>query len=175
MGVTHAGLVNRADSSSTYAALYPELYRLLARRRQPEDERVTPQGWSVLQHLELSGPLTIQELKQHLCRAQSVASDMVAALERSGLLVRMKDPADRRRTLVWLSDQGSDFLRRLRDVLDREALARCMADLSDSDCQALLHGTSALVRAAETARRRELREVCAAEKNPRQQPRSQKR
>ncbi len=159
MGRAQSEGVTPARTSKIYRELYPELYRLLGRRVRSEDPRVTPQGWAVLQHLELAGPLTVQEMTTHLGRAQSVVSEMVATLERAGMLVRLKDPDDRRRTLVWISEEGSGFLQRQREVLDRERLDRAIAAMTPSERDALLEGTSALVRAADAERRRELARV----------------
>jgi DNA-binding MarR family transcriptional regulator len=46
-----------------------------------------------------------------------VVSEIAARLERQGLLEREADPADRRRTLVWLTAAGQAALRRHREVL----------------------------------------------------------
>jgi DNA-binding MarR family transcriptional regulator len=83
----------------------------------------------VLEHLALAGPLTVGEAAAHLNRAQSVISEIVTHLERQGLLEREDDPADRRRTLIWLTPQGHDALRRDREVLSVDHLARAMARL----------------------------------------------
>jgi DNA-binding MarR family transcriptional regulator len=144
--------VATTDPAGRYAELFPEVYRLLGRRQHRDDQRVTPQGWATLQHLELTGPLTVHEMTLHLSRAQSVVSDMVSVLERAGLLRRMRDPNDRRRTLVWLTDEGLAFLRRQRDVLDRNRLARVLSHVAPDDREALLRGTASLLRAARALR-----------------------
>ena len=54
----------------------------------------------------MAGPLTIGEAALHLERAQSVVSEIVSHLVQQGLLERESDPADRRRTLVWLTPAG---------------------------------------------------------------------
>jgi DNA-binding MarR family transcriptional regulator len=75
----------------------------------------------------VTGPLTVGEAAAHLSRAQSVVSEIVSHLERQGLLERDSDPADRRRTLVWLTPGGHDALRRDREVLGVDLLARAMS------------------------------------------------
>jgi len=70
-------------------------------------------------------------------RAQSVISEIVTHLERDGLLERESDPADRRRTLVWLTPGGHQALRRDREVLDVDLLARAMARLTPKQADAL--------------------------------------
>lgn len=57
-------------------------------------------------------------------RAQSVISEIVTHLERNGLLERRNDPEDRRRTLIWLTPGGHEALRRDREVLGLDLLAR---------------------------------------------------
>jgi DNA-binding MarR family transcriptional regulator len=140
--------VTTHDPAGRYAELFPDVYRLFGRRQHKGDQHVTPQGWATLQHLELAGPLTVHEMTLHLGRAQSVVSDMVSVLERAGLLRRMRDPSDRRRTLVWLTDEGIAFLQRQRDVLDRDRLAQVLSRLTPEDSEALLRGTAALLEAA---------------------------
>jgi DNA-binding MarR family transcriptional regulator len=102
----------------------------------------------VLTHLSLAGPLTIGEAAQHLDRAQSVVSDIVSQLEGHGLLEREQDPADRRRTLVWLSPAGVARLAEDRQVLSVERLRRAMDRMSRAERDGLLAGVAALLDAA---------------------------
>jgi DNA-binding MarR family transcriptional regulator len=95
----------------------------------------------------LSGPVTIGEMGKHLDRAQSVVSEIVDHLEKGGLLERIRDPRDRRRTLVWLTDAGIALLEREREVLSVELLTRAMARMRDEDRTALLSGMRALLAA----------------------------
>jgi DNA-binding MarR family transcriptional regulator len=149
-----------------YASLYPQVYRLLHRVARTPMDHITPQSWAVLQHLEMSGPLTVSEMTQHFGRAQSVTSEMVAQLVHRGLLRRAQDPEDRRRTLVWLTDAALDLLQRQRDVLDRERLQVAMRRMSAQEKRALLQGTVALLRAADGARR----DALGLAASPRQAP-----
>ena len=75
-----------------------------------------------------------------MSRAQSVISEIVAHLERQGLLEREDDPADRRRTLVWLTAQGHEALRRDREVLSVDQLARALARLPPGQADDLIAG-----------------------------------
>jgi DNA-binding MarR family transcriptional regulator len=86
-------------------------------------------------------------MARHLQRAQSVVSEVVDHLERDGLLERARDPRDRRRALVWLTEAGLAYLERDRDVLSRELLARAMARMTLAARAALLRGTRALIQA----------------------------
>jgi len=144
----------RADAER-FADLFPEIYRRFVARRTHDRNRLTPQMWAILQHLELAGPLTVGEAARHFERAQSVVSDTVSALEARGLLERIRDARDRRRTLVWLTEDAQEHLRRERRVLDEERLAAAMEALSPRARTQLLEGMRALVDSPATSSRKE--------------------
>lgn len=87
--------------------------------------------------------------KQHpeIDRAQSVVSEIVEHLERDGLLARVRDEKDRRRTSVWLTDAGRARLMEEQEVLSKSALERAFARMTAQEREQLLAGTRALVRA----------------------------
>jgi DNA-binding MarR family transcriptional regulator len=139
------------DEDMTDAALYAELFPavyLRFHRRDGKARELPAASRGVLQHLSLTGPLTIGELSTHLDRVQSATSEIVDHLEADGLLERMRDPRDKRRVLVWLTDEGQARLARERQVLSVELLERAMALLEPHEREALLTGTRALLRAA---------------------------
>ena len=103
----------------------------------------------MLEHLALAGPLTIGEAAAHMRRAQSVISEIVTHLERDGLLERENDPGDRRRTLIWLTPDGHEALRRDRDVLGIDLLTRAMSRLPPGQADALNAGMRALIDQAQ--------------------------
>jgi DNA-binding MarR family transcriptional regulator len=102
----------------------------------------------VLEHLAMTGPLTIGEAAGHLDRAQSVVSEIVSHLENQGLLERERDPADRRRTLVWLTPAGLSALRQDREVLGLDLLARALGRMPPGQADALIAALQSLVAAA---------------------------
>ena len=106
----------------------------------------------MLQHLSLTGPLTVGEMAEHLDRAQSVVSEMVDRLEKGGILERMRDPRDKRRALVWLTDEGASLLERDREVLSRDLVLGAMKNLTAEERHGLLEGMRALVRSADLLR-----------------------
>jgi len=127
-----------------FAGLFRAVYLTFHRRDGPRSQL---QGASraVLEHLSLAGPLTVGEASAHMSRAQSVISEIVAHLERQGLLEREDDPADRRRTLVWLTTQGHEALRRDHEVLSVDRLAGAMERLPPGQADELIAGLRALV------------------------------
>jgi DNA-binding MarR family transcriptional regulator len=133
-----------------FAALFRALYLTYHRRDGPRSD-LPGASRAVLTHLAVAGPLTVGEAAVHLGRAQSVVSEIVDGLEGRGLLLRDRDPADRRRTLVWLTPAGIDAMRRDAEVLSHEALAAAIARMTDTDRTALLAGAAALLGAAPSA------------------------
>ena len=96
---------SEAERAGEFEQLFRAVYLTFHRRDGPRSQ-LPGASAAVLEHLALAGPLTIGEAAAHLRRAQSVVSEIVAHLERQGLLEREADPADRRRTLIWLTAAG---------------------------------------------------------------------
>jgi len=135
---------NPEDDAKEFGELFPAIY-LRFHRRDGKKRALPSASRSVLHHLTLTGPLTIGEMAKHFDRAQSVVSEMVEHLERDGLVERMRDPRDKRRSLVWLSDKGLALLDREREVLSSDLLARVMTCMKATDRRALLRGMHALI------------------------------
>ena len=136
-----------AQAGQAFAELFGAVF-LHFHRRGPKRSRWTPQGWAVLQHLQIAGPLTVTEAAKHMERAQSVMSEIITGLEKKGLLARMRDSRDRRRTLVWLTDAGREAMAAEREVLSAERLASAFARLDMGTREALFRALRALVDAA---------------------------
>jgi DNA-binding MarR family transcriptional regulator len=104
------------ERAERFAARFRAVYLTFHRRDGPRSQ-LAGASRAVLEHLAMAGPLTVGEAAAHLRRAQSVVSEIVSHLQDQGLLERENDPADRRRTLIWLTPVGHDALRRDREVL----------------------------------------------------------
>jgi DNA-binding MarR family transcriptional regulator len=135
------------DEAERYAELFRAVYLTYHRRDGPRSG-LTGASRAVLGHLAVSGPLTVGEAARHLDRAQSVVSEIVDQLAGKGLLERERDPADGRRTLVWLTPDGQRALRHDGDVLGIDRLAAALARLPAEQRTALITATAALVAAA---------------------------
>ena len=129
-----------------FEACFQQSY-LRFHRRDGKRSEISSASRGLLTHLALSGPLTVGEMSLHLDRAQSVVSELVSRLVSKGLLARERDPANGRRTLVWLTDEGIGFLQRDREVLSVELLSRTMSRMDPEDRGALLRGLRALIAA----------------------------
>lgn len=110
------GSVPGRESAERFAELFGAVYLAFHRRDAPRSG-LSGASRGALLHLAMTGPLTVGEIATHLRRAQSVVSEIVDRLESRGLLEREADPADRRRTLVWLTTAGQELLRADRQVL----------------------------------------------------------
>ena len=132
-------------AAERFAAQFPQIYLHFHRRDEKRSE-LSGASRAVLTHLAMTGPLTVGEAAGHLDRAQSVVSEIVAQLADKGLLERWRDARDRRRTLVWLTPAGLEFLDRDRDVLSLELLAAAFVEMTPAEQEALSIGVNALLR-----------------------------
>ncbi len=137
------------STADEFCALFPAVYLRFCRRGRDDAARLTPQMDAVLHHLSMSGPLTVGEMARHFGRAQSVVSEIVGGMVGRGLLETMKDARDRRRTLVWLTDEAHAVMARRSQVLDPQLVAAAMKKLPAGERSRLVESMRALVRAAE--------------------------
>lgn len=135
-------------AAESFCALFPALYLQFCRRHDRRDVRLTAQMDAILHHLAMSGPLTIGEMAVHFGRAQSVVSEIVDGLEKKRLLARMRDERDKRRVLVWLTDEARAQLSRRAQVLDPERVEAAMRRLAPQERDTLIAALQALVAAA---------------------------
>ena len=146
------------EAASEFAALFPQVYRRFCRRTKPTAFRPTPESLAVLQHLAETGPLTVTEAARHMGRSQATMSEILGRLVARGLLARVRDQRDRRRTLVWLTPAGERVLDESRQILSPALLKRALRDLTPAQRQRLV-GSMAALLAAGQAKRGERRET----------------
>ncbi len=127
-----------AEFAAAFEDLFRSTYLRAVRRVRDKRERLTPETVAVLDHLAMSGPLTPGELARHLDRAPSTLSEMLDHLLAKGLLERDRDPADARKSLIWLSEAGRAALIEARQVLDPAVLARAATALPEAERAASL-------------------------------------
>jgi len=82
-----------------------------------------------------------------------VISEIVDQLEKNRLLARVRDEGDRRRTLVWLTDEARARLAEEQEVLGLELLERAIGGMDPRARAKLIEGTRALVEAADRVAR----------------------
>jgi DNA-binding MarR family transcriptional regulator len=99
-----------------------------------------------LHELDVAAPMSQRDLAVRLCLEKSTVSRMVADLERKKLLVRERDPDNRRLYRLRLTTQGRTAHRRIARHFHQQYL-RWEAAMTQAERDALLIGLPALVRA----------------------------
>jgi DNA-binding MarR family transcriptional regulator len=133
------------------AQLRMAILRTARRLRQEAGVDLGPALIAALGTVERHGPLTPSELADLERVKRPTATRMVNRLEAEGLIVRARDPADGRSSLVSASPRGLELLRRLRKR--RTAyLARRLRELGPDEVAALADAAEILERLVEGER-----------------------
>jgi DNA-binding MarR family transcriptional regulator len=119
--------------STGYGMLIFRLARVTGYRigRALESLQIRTNEFAVLHHLHRAGPLSQQELGGALRINPSNLVGLLDALEADGLVVRPRDPTDRRRHIVGLTTAGQKRLveaKRAVSEAEHELLAPLSAD-----------------------------------------------
>jgi DNA-binding MarR family transcriptional regulator len=98
------------NSSTGPILLITQLSRLISRRSTPELLGQTLKEVAVLAYLREYQEPTQQQLTEGLCIDTNYCVMLLNDLEASGLVERRRDPADRRRHIVTMTEQGRKAL-----------------------------------------------------------------
>lgn len=93
--------------------------------------------------------VNVSTLAETLEVSKPTASTLVDQLVQRGLVERTEDAEDRRRTLVALSQAGSDLMAQLRQYGPSERMAQWLEAMNPDDLAALTRGTQALAAIVE--------------------------
>jgi DNA-binding MarR family transcriptional regulator len=133
--VTRSALPDAVPSDAGPTMLYLVKQLELAVRAQLDDvlrpTGITPLQYTALTVLQRRSDLSTAELARNAFVTDQSASDMVAALEDRGLILRHPDPDDRRRRVLRLTDAGRAFLEDARggvEGVEVQMLAPLTAD-----------------------------------------------
>lgn len=99
-----------------------------------------------LHELDTDVPLSQQDLARRLRLDKSTVSRMAAEMQRKGLLVRERDPANRRIYRLCLTDQGRELHAQLGEIFHQQ-YDRWLTAINADELAALLTGLPALIRA----------------------------
>jgi DNA-binding MarR family transcriptional regulator len=97
---------------------------------------ITPGQSRAVAVLMRHGVMRLSELSDHLRIAPRSTTEVVDGLQERGLVERRPDPADRRATLVALTDAGQATAEAIRTARHAEA-ERFFANLDDADRETL--------------------------------------
>jgi DNA-binding MarR family transcriptional regulator len=93
--------------------------------------------------------VNVSTLAETLEVSKPTASTLVDQLVQRGLVERAEDTEDRRRTLVALSQAGSEMMAQLRQYGPSEHMAQWLEAMNPDDLAALTRGTQALAAIVE--------------------------
>ncbi|MFE6825052.1 MarR family winged helix-turn-helix transcriptional regulator [Streptomyces sp. NPDC057690] len=125
--------VEQALTRITYLATRARRHeRLMAHAGLPLDRAAV----AILRHLAETDPLRPGMLAVRLSVEASHVTRQLRQLERSGLVVRFPDPADRRAQLIQLTEAGRVAIGRVRDV-GRRGMSLALADWTPDDLRQL--------------------------------------
>lgn len=65
----------------------------------------------MIQHITKNGPVAISRIKDTYHVSAPAATQLINALEKNELIERIKDPNDKRSSLIQLSNHGKDILK----------------------------------------------------------------
>jgi DNA-binding MarR family transcriptional regulator len=133
------------------ARLRRGIVRLNRRLRQERGEgSLSPNPLSVLGHLGRHGPATPGEVAAAERQRPQSLTRVFAELEAEGLIVRAPGTADRRRSVLSLTEKGRRALE--RDMAERDAwLATALASLSPTERGVLELAGALMERLADAA------------------------
>ncbi len=132
---------------------YPRIYFACHRRHVHDPKsgrRVSAHQVSILDHLDAEQPMAISDLAEHMGVTAATMSIAVGRLVRQGYVKRVLDPVDRRKAQLRLSDAGVRICA-ANSVLEPTLVEDMLAQLSERDRRAALHGLALLGRAAVAA------------------------
>lgn len=100
------------------------------------DFDITPPQFTALVELAFHGDMTIGELSSHMYLACSTVTDLLDRMERSELVMRVKDGKDRRIVRIHVLEKGHHLI---EEVLysRRKYLQEVMADMSPEHIDAV--------------------------------------
>ncbi|MFE3174401.1 MarR family winged helix-turn-helix transcriptional regulator [Amycolatopsis sp. NPDC059090] len=136
------------DTQGASAAIGSVLYGLATRAARRLPRGISMTSAATLATLHRSGPRRITELAAIEGVTQPAMTALVRAMEESGLVERKGDPADKRVTLVRLTEAGASYVRE-RHQAGIDAFARLIGELAADEVEALAAALPALAHLAE--------------------------
>lgn len=97
-----------------------------------KDYSITPPQFVALQWLVEKGDLTIGELSNKMFLACSTTTDLIDIMEKKELVIRVRDPKDRRVVRIHLLEKGEKIIEEVVQKR-REYLQEVLTDFSEDD------------------------------------------
>jgi MarR family transcriptional regulator, organic hydroperoxide resistance regulator len=139
------------DDALKLMDFYPKIYFACHTRhvRDPKSETVlTSNQASILDHLDLDEPMSLNGLASHMGVKASTMSIAVDRLVGLGYIVRDRSETDRRQVLLRLTLSGKQ-LSEAHSVLDFQRVQEMLGTLSETERKLGLDGLELIAKAAE--------------------------
>jgi DNA-binding MarR family transcriptional regulator len=133
------------EAAHAFNERFMRVYQRYYRRVRPGSYRPGRESLAVLRHLHRAGPLTVGEAAGHFSRSQAATSEIVTRLESHGLIARVTDGRDRRRTLVWLTERGIEMLEESHRVLSLSKLVHAFEQLPPAEREGVVEALGQLL------------------------------
>jgi DNA-binding MarR family transcriptional regulator len=130
------------DIAESLLRIVPLIGRSMALQMRQTEHGLLPAHLGVL-GLLLRRPHIMSELANELCVSLPSMSNSVSILADRGWVARVRDPRDRRRVLVEITDEGRAMLQEIK-ALTLGHLVYLLESLSDQDHDRVLDGLRAL-------------------------------
>jgi DNA-binding MarR family transcriptional regulator len=145
-------MLNRVSDSEVQQVLdaYPKIFFACHTRhvQDPKTRRVlSAHQASILDHLDSVEPTSLMDLAKHMGVTPSTMSLTLDRLARHGYIARRRDPKDKRRSALRLTEAG-ERIRRAQSVLEPARVAGMLEALSAEDRAQALRGLALLAKAA---------------------------
>lgn len=129
---------------------YPRIYFACHTRhvRDPQTgDDLSAHQASILDHLDEVDPMTMSDLAGHMGVTIATMSLTIDRLEAKKYVRRARDPKDKRRVLLRLTERG-ERVRAAKSVLDPVRVEAVLSELSPTERERALEGLGLLARAS---------------------------
>ena len=109
---------------------------------------ITEQRYAVMFELALQPDISLKDLAKRLVVSHSSLSVMINSMVEQGLVIRVDDPADRRRVLLRLSEQGNRDLNTAEEYLI-EGFEQYLQTLPEADRRDLVEAGGSMLEVTE--------------------------
>ncbi len=129
-------MVTQTDTTELAARLRLAIARMARRLRQESGTDLGPSQLAALATIERHGSLAPSELAEREQIKRPTATRILDHLEKAGTVERVRDPEDRRCSILSITPDGRALLRRLR-ARKTAYLAQRLGELDPADVAAL--------------------------------------
>ncbi|MFQ3646880.1 MAG: MarR family transcriptional regulator [Anaerolineae bacterium] len=116
-------------------------------RMQREGYEISVLQFGLIRMLAMDGEHSLKELSQKVMVDPSTLVPSIDALERKDIVFRHRDPQDRRRVVIGLTEQGHSVAQRFHAVADDDAIYQALLQMDEADVDHLLRLMRTLIQA----------------------------